>query len=205
MPRRERTAARRPARREPRLRVLIVCGAAKTEPAYFAGLRTWLGTSAMDIKVVERPRVAPDQVVGYARDHCRSDDFDVTWCVVDVDEYESKGGKVTKACELADRTGIRVAASNPCFEYWLLLHHADNGAPSSTCDPVKGRLHRFVPEYDKTALRFGDFAAGIEAAVERAKRRDPSGVDHRANPSSGVWVLAADLLAHTRDGAGSGE
>lgn len=194
MPRRERLARRRPALREPRPRLLVVCGAEKTESAYLSGLRDHRGVSSVDVRIVQRPR-SPDQVVEYARDHCDYRDFDETWCVVDVDRYEVDGQKITTASTVAVTAGIRLAVSNPCFEYWLLLHHAYSGAPFPQCDAVKARLGKYVPAYDKTALQFRDFAEGVDEAVTRAKRRDSSGTAHLTNPSSGMWVLVERMRA----------
>jgi hypothetical protein len=175
------------------LRLLVVCGAEKTETGYFRGLRDHLGAVSVDVKIKERA-IAPDQVVEFARDHCGRDDFDETWCVVDVDRFERDGGRVTAAARLAGRAGIRLAVSNPCFEYWLLLHHAESAAPEVSCGPVVDRLRQHLPAYDKGALSFADFAGGVPAAIERARRREPTGNDHFVSPSTGVWVLATRML-----------
>lgn len=193
MARREPTSSRRPASREPSLRLLLVCGADKTETAYFKGLRAYLNARSVNIKVLERPQ-APDQVVEYARDHCFREDFDETWCVVDVDHFEAQGAKVTAAYELASLAGIGLATSNPCFELWLLLHHTNCRSYCNSCSDVEAKLRRFVPSYDKAQLKFRDHAAGVAEAVNRARELDPSGMRHKKNPSSSVWVLADRLL-----------
>jgi hypothetical protein len=193
MTRHEPTARRRRAFRQPDLRILIVCGTAKTESVYFKGLRSVLATRTVDIKILERPR-SPEQVVAYARDHCDFEDFDESWCVVDVDQYEREGGKVTAALSAAEEVGIRLAASNPCFEYWLLLHLADCAASFSDCTKVISMIRKHLKSYDKTSLRFSDFEEGVRLAVARGKQRDPSGKEHSLNPSSGVWMLVSRLL-----------
>lgn len=193
MPRRERLARRRPPLREPRPRLLVVCGAEETESAYLNGIRDQQDARSVDVRIVERPGRSPDQVVEYARDHCDYRDFDETWCVVDVDQYETDGRRITAASASAAAAGIRLAVSNPCFEYWRLLHHAYSDAPFPQCDGVQARLGKYVPTYDKTALRFTDFADGIEHAITRGKRRDPSGTAYTINPSSGVWALVERL------------
>jgi hypothetical protein len=156
-------------------------------------LRAWLATDSIDIKIAERPR-SPDQVVEFARDHCGHRDFDQTWCIVDVDRYETDGRKVSSASITAREASIELAVSNPCFEYWLLLHVAECGASFPDCAGATVRLRKHLPSYDKTKPRFRDFADGIQSAVKRAKQRDPSGQDFAVNPSSGVWVLVERLL-----------
>jgi hypothetical protein len=172
---------------------MLVCGAEKTEIAYFRGLRASLGARSIDIKFVERPR-SPDQVVEFARDHCAREDFDETWCVVDVDHYELEGSKITVAGAIASRASIQLAVSNPCFEYWLLLHHVDTTAPFRSCDAINARLRKYVKDYDKTKLRYSDFAGGVKVALERASMRDPTGKNYSVNPSSGVWVLVTAMI-----------
>ena len=54
---------------------------------------------------------------------------------------------------------------------------------------------RHVPEYDKSSLRFADFANGVDEAVERGRRRSGEfGAEHRINPSTGVWALVEQTM-----------
>jgi hypothetical protein len=87
-----------------------------------------------------------------------------------------------------------VAVSNPCFEVWLLLHRGECASPCQNCDAVIHKLRKHLPAYDKTRLRFGDFAAGLEQALVRAQRLEPSGENHTRNPSTGVWRLINTIL-----------
>lgn len=57
--------------------------------------------------------------------------------------------------------------SNPCFELWLLLHHAD-------C-----------------------FANGISDAIRRAKALESTGTAYEKNPSSSIWQIIEQLLETT--------
>lgn len=66
----------------------------------------------------------------------------------------------------------------------------------SCCDDVKARLRKCLPGYDKTRLKFDQFADGVEQAVGRARVLDATGRDHRRNPSSGVWRLVAEMCRH---------
>jgi hypothetical protein len=84
---------------------------------------------------------------------------------------------------------VSLAVSNPCFEFWLLLHFEQYCAHLDNCDQVKKKLTRHVPGYDKTAIRFSQFADGFVDAVARARTVTEFGSEHRANPSTGVWKL----------------
>ncbi len=137
---------------------------------------------------------SPDQLVHHAQGEFDRTRFDEAWCVTDVDHYEREGGKVSAAVTLAAAAGIQVAVSNPCFEVWLLLHHEPCTAAYENCTAVVRRLRKILPSYDKTRLSFDDFGDGLDRAIERAQRLDPSGREHVRNPSTGVWRLVTAIL-----------
>lgn len=184
---------RRSSRHQDRGSVLIVVGADRTEADYLHGLRRHVGASTMTMRVIARPG-SPDQLVEYARDSCGRDRYDEVWCVTDVDHYEREGGKVTRAMNLAAKAGIHLAVSNPCFEIWLLLHRESCATPCENCTAVLRKLRRRLPAYDKTRLKFVDFAHGLDEALTRAERLEPTGRDHARNPSTSVWRLVKAIL-----------
>jgi RloB-like protein len=191
---REPLRRRRGTPREPRRRILVVCGADKTESAYFKGLCASRRGTSVNVVIAEKGHSAPDQVVQFARRKMASGDFDQIWCVVDVDDFERDGGKISAAVRLGTRHGIELAVSNPCFELWLLLHHVECMSHCANCRVVEGLLKRQVPAYEKTNLIFKDFAGYVPRAVERARKLEPSGTDHLADPSTGVWRLVATIM-----------
>jgi hypothetical protein len=189
MMRRKPALGRRGSIRASQHAVLIVIGARRTETAYLKGLGTRFRRGAVTMEIVEKPG-APDQLVEYTRRTFELGAFDEVWCVTDVDHYEREGGKVTAALALAG-DDIRLAISNPCFELWLLLHHEDCATHCADCREVHARLRKHLPQYDKTRLRFGDFAAGLDEAIHRAGKL---GADHTRNPSTGVGRLVEAVL-----------
>ncbi|KDN19011.1 RloB family protein [Amycolatopsis rifamycinica] len=168
-----------------------MCGADQTEPTYLEGLKQARRNPAVTVKVKVKP-ADPDAVVRYAagiRDRA-GDSYDEVWCVVDVDQFD-----VAKAVTSARRSQVSLAISNPCFEYWLLLHFESCMAPLTCYNDVARRLRRYVPEYDKSALKFADYETGVEVAVERARKpRYAPGTEHQRNPATGVWVLVEKML-----------
>lgn len=188
MARREGLSERRRPRRQPRARVLVVCGAQKTEEAYFAGLRQKAGNRAVDVKVLSRPK-DPLTVVRFALGEAERsrDDFDQVWCVFDVDDFDIRQAVVEAAA-----ANVYLAISNPCFELWLLLHHEKCNRYFNDCDEAKLRIKRYVAAYDKTRLRFDDFATGVTNAVQRARELEATS-DGVQNPGSGVWRLASGV------------
>jgi hypothetical protein len=175
--------------RSPRRTVLIVIGAKRTESDYLKGLRNAFGPATVTMRIITKPG-SPDQLIAHARE--ARGDYDDVWCVTDVDSFEREGGKITAALALAEKLDINVAVSDPCFELWLLLHHESCTAFCPDREAVERRLRKHVPDYDKTALRFRDFAAGLDDAIERARRLESAG-----NPSTGVGRLVSALLERT--------
>jgi hypothetical protein len=164
----------------------------ETERAYFEGLKKLNRNAAIRI---ERSGVAPLGLVMYASRlrARRPEAFDEVWCVVDVDDFD-----ISAALVVARREAISLAISNPCFEFWLLLHFEACCAPLGKFDHVRKKLERHVPGYDKTKLRFAQFQAGITDAVDRAKVIADFEMEHRTNPSTGVWKLV-EKFDHCRD------
>lgn len=193
MTRRENSTKRRAPHRDPATMLLVVCGAGKTEPVYLKQLNRHSANRQVSVTVTVRED-DPKNIVQWVRRN--SPDYDQVWCVTDVDEFDIDGALRAAA----GSNNIELAISNPCFEYWLLLHFEDCRTPMTRCgEEVTPRLRRYVPTYDKTALRFADFADAVDAAVARARRRCPErGAEHGTNPSTGVWELV-DMIRGTPD------
>jgi hypothetical protein len=168
----------------------VVCGGRRTEPDYFQALKRHLRNPAVHVRVRAKGR-DPEDLVRFARSLVpeASDEFDEVWCVVDSDEYD-----LEPAAALASRLNVRLAVSNPCFELWLLLHYQDCSAPLCDARAALRHLVRHVPDYQKNGLRFADFESGVLDAIRRAEKLDPTGCDHRRDPSSGVWRLVQQMM-----------
>lgn len=184
MIRRENTRQRRAPYRQELPQILVLCGGRSTEPQYFRGLKKERRNPAVRVDVRDKG-VDPAGLVRHAASLRDARDYDHVWCVVDVDQFD-----VARAFALARMEGINLAVSNPCFEYWLLLHFEQCAAPLSCYGDVARRLSKHLPNYTKSALKFSDFAAGVDAAVGRAKKRcRQRGREHEHNPSTRVWEL----------------
>lgn len=184
MPHHEGNTRRRRAIREPRQRLLVVVGTKKTEEQYLAGLRDSLSNRSVDIRIVNRAR-SPREVVDYAIGYLSraKDDFDEAWCVFDVDDFD-----IATAVREADKAGLLLAVSDPCFELWLLLHHEHCAAYQDGYRAVERRLRKHISNYDKSRLDFKDYEPGITSAMHRAEKLGSSG-----NPSTGMWRLAGRI------------
>lgn len=94
-----------------------------TEPAYVNGLKRLdhiRGSVSITVEV-KYPNTAPLPLVGKAVESAGDPEIDQVWCVFDV-ESPRPHPNLEEAVALADRGGVHLAISNPCFELWLMLH-----------------------------------------------------------------------------------
>jgi hypothetical protein len=126
------SSRRRPSDAAKRRQLLVFTEGLRTEPVY---LTHWYRNCREHVIVRIDPRhgdplylvqTAADDRSADIRDaqRDRGDAYDEYWCVFDVDEHP----RLRQALELAARSGISVALSNPCIELWFLLHFQDRTA-----------------------------------------------------------------------------
>jgi hypothetical protein len=131
---------------------------------------------------------APRSVVEYAmhRKHenlagVREDEaaiYDQIWCVFDVDKHTTPN----EALKTAQDKRLSVALSNPCFEYWFLLHFEDTNRCFLSLDKLIRHLRReFLPGYEKRSDVFPKLWPLTDKAMARAQRFE-------ANRSAGEGV-----------------
>ena len=156
----------------------------------------------MRVKVKEKGR-APLEVLEYGLSLLSfSEPYDELWCVVDVDEFIVNGDNLGRAIKRAiqassDDLTISMVVTNPCFEFWLMLHFADRRAYLANYGQVKAVLVKHKPGYRKDELDFvrDGYADRYVEAVERARRLDPTGNAYETNPSTNMWQLV-EALCH---------
>ena len=154
----------------------VCCG--QTEQAYLDGLKRL--SKPVTLKAVVKVG-SPAQLVRHAarlRQNDRSG-FDEYWCVVDVDDFD-----IEEAIVEAESEGISLAASNPCFEVWLILHFADCTAGVASPKAATEKLRKHLPGYAKGTLDFAVLAELVDKAVERAKALGTATLRARCGGSS---------------------
>jgi hypothetical protein len=150
---------RRKAFKEPRKSILIVCEGSKTEPIYFKSLKDQLRLAMIDVVIVGEGAV-PITVVNSAidlRDERKREakksltkaEYEIIYCVFDV-EAPTPHKSLTDAVGMANAHNLDVILSNPCFEYWYILHFRKTSAPFYTNDEVLSNLRREYPDYSKS-------------------------------------------------------
>ncbi|MFE7131424.1 RloB family protein [Streptomyces sp. NPDC057638] len=190
---------------------MIYCEGECTEEHYFRGIKAELRALPVAI-CIGGGHGEPLSLVRSAIKHKkragnssadRYTPYDEVWCVVDA-EAPTQHPSLKEAIALAQRSGVRVALTNPCFELWLLLHFKDVSGyrtsastqsaleKESDCGYAAQRKHL---DYDK--LRGPDGARHTQA-VERARAlRQRSADGLTTNPWTDVDILV-DLLREAR-------
>lgn len=167
--------SRRGPVRPPRIKLLIFSEGKNTEPEYLEGFAIAHGNNLVRMKIVA-PAGVPTTIVDLASEAklsvSRAKDsfakFDQIWAIFDRDEHEN----VDQAIATAKSRGIEVAFSNPCFEVWLLLHHADYDADEHHKQTQK-RYEAKDKGYDSGGSKSIDLKSlmeGYDEACRRAKR-----------------------------------
>lgn len=120
--------------------IRIFCEGAKTEPYYF---KSYIKSSAQATRkrvteVQNTQKNTPMQLVDEACALIKSPKHlsgDSVWVVYDRESIAKYSDSLhAKAYDKATRNGVKVAISNVCFEYWILLHLSDTSAPFSSYD-----------------------------------------------------------------------
>jgi RloB-like protein len=102
---------------------------------------------------------------------------DERWMLLDTDHYVNGPHikEFSRVIKDAKKKGISVALSRPCFELWLLLHHADKDV-ATTLDNAKSvekALRDQLGEYNKTSLKREHFPLeAVAKAYLQAKALD---------------------------------
>lgn len=177
----------------------------KTEPLYLKALAERLNLTGVRFRVTPAPSPDPlrllslavKEAVGMAPASC--------WLVLDVESGADpvRRRHLASALSGARDAGIRVALSNPSFEFWLLLHERDSRQPFSSPRHALQVLSRFCPGFTKASppLQRWTGSDAWRAASRRAiAGRNRHGIDAaadsviRANPSTNVDRLIAAML-----------
>lgn len=187
--------------RDPIPYILVVCEGKYTEREYIQGFRDANCSRTVRLECVPvgggDPKIAVEHAIrlqaGAERDARRMRDdnrrFDEVWCLCDVDGH----ARLPDAVQQARDNGIELLVSNPCIEFWLLLHFVDHRAALSG-KQAEALLRKHVPDYDKH-IRIDAFLPAYSEAAERAARLEAwhtsNGSD--GNPSTGLFRLTEKI------------
>jgi len=182
--------------------ILIVTEGSQTEPKYFAHYRN--RQTNIDIRVIGRRTrgggneypTPSRQEGGYQnKNQISVSDGDAVWVVADADvnynnpdPIAAKDSLLSKARKLADAKGIHIAISNPCFEFWYLLHFQYTTKFFKDYPAVKTALTAYLPDYEKAGDVYAQLSEHTTDALQNAKRVEQYHIQNGSNKPFGIAV-----------------
>ncbi len=150
-------SSRKPQSREPYDKVLIVCEG-KTEQLYFQGLINDLELSTANIKILDPKQNTPDSLLQeakrlYKHSIKERNKFDKVYCIFDKDGHSKYQETKDNIQQIGNPKKTYFAIySEPCFEYWLLLHYKNTTKPFLKFNDLKKDkdFKKYFPKYSKT-------------------------------------------------------
>ena len=166
--------------RERNKRFLIVCEGTKTEPTYFQELLEDLGIPSTTVRIARNNGTSPDRIVSHALglyddDAKCGDAYDKVFCVFDRDAHTTFDTAVKYIEGLAKEGKPFIAiTSNPCFEFWLILHFSYTTAPFQATG--KKSVGDKVVEKLKKQAGFEDYGKGQRGIYQSLKEKLPTAI-----------------------------
>lgn len=174
------------------------------------GTRTSVRQAVKLAKACDQQRAASPNKTG----------FEQIWLVLDREPHEDMPNLRMDLEKLLEGNRPKgrwhVAGTNPCIEYWFLLHFQDCKSPFETSLKCLAALRKVCPTYAKPAIPKQVLEpTAIQTATKRAlgKQQSPEGLSGRpsslelsfleANPSTGMHLLIGEFLELDQD-QGSG-
>ena len=138
--------------------------------------------SQANIKIDPDSDSSPTSVVKYAKELIKQserDPYDHVFCVIDRDRHADFDTVMAQISGYRNKcTKLHAIVSNPCFEYWILLHFTYTTklfgiSGDSPCeDLIKSDLKTYSEGYEKgdTTIMTLIIESGLDMAIANAKR-----------------------------------
>lgn len=185
--------------------IYIVCEGKETEMLYFRHFRS--RNCLVDIVPVPSKHKAAEHLTKHAkslipRNAYFPQDGDRIWCVFDCDD--NTDSQLRAAISSAEKQDLKIAYSNPAFEYWFLIHFENRNGhlkdAAAVIDILKNK--RYLPNYEKNADVYDALAEKQRIAVAHAKdriaqltRNRIEAICRNSNPATTVYELVEFLNA----------
>ena len=142
-----------------------------------------------------------------AKDEYNFKDTDELWMIIDTDRWKNIPDIIS---ECKKQSNMFVAVSNPCFEFWLLLHIKDiadydenelalilnNAKVSNKKNYVDSKITEIFGSYNKSNPKPELFLPTIDFAKEQAKKLDTREDEFPQNLGSHVYKVVEKLKKH---------
>ena len=190
--------ARKSPFRKEKERFLIVCEGKETEINYFNSLINLFQINR--IVSATHFKQNPSKIAEFSTIKL-NDGYDKIYCVFDKDKH----GDFGKALNIIKQNeDLQAIISNPCFEYWILLHFEKTTKPfgsgsKSPCDElVSKNLKNYIQDYSKNYDKFENIIQNhLQTALLNAKEIDIEKKKSKNEnlPFTDIWILINKLEA----------
>ncbi|MFY4690256.1 RloB family protein [Campylobacter jejuni] len=165
---------RKPKRQENEI-ILIVCEGEKTEINYLKQLKNFFRLNNITIDIISSKDSNPLQVVKFAKEKNDLFDYNEVYCVFDKDTH-ANFTKAQEECEKYTKKYIKkdknfkfeAIISNPCFEFWILLHFTYTTKSFSTNSPCNELINACLKAYIKNYTKNYNFTNTIQQNLDTA-------------------------------------
>ncbi|PZT48396.1 RloB [Helicobacter valdiviensis] len=150
--------------------ILIVCEGEKTEKKYLNQLKDFFRLSNVSINIVSSKNSDPSQIVEFAEEKNKDCSYDKVYCVFDKDTHSN----FNEAREKCEQCNFEVIISNPCFEFWILLHFTYTtkifGTNSPCNELINVCLKKYMKNYTKNYNFTDTIRKNLDTAIENAQK-----------------------------------
>ncbi|MBX2078834.1 RloB domain-containing protein [Campylobacter peloridis] len=161
--------SRNPKRQENEV-ILIVCEGEKTEKNYLNQLKDFFSLSNVSINILSSKKSSPLQVVKFAKEKSKENSYDKIYCVFDKDTHLN----FDKAKQKCKKYKFEAIISNPCFEFWILLHFTYTtksfGANSPCIELISVCLKEYIQDYTKNYNFINIIQQNLDTAIANAQK-----------------------------------
>ena len=132
-----------------------------------------------------------------------AEDGDLAFCFIDLDLSREKEMQLKKAAPTAEKHGIKLIVSNPCFELWFICHFTDSPKHYGSSQELVNDMDRFITSYDKSMegiyqILKNRVAAAIGNARTLEKRALERGYEIHSSdcaPTTDVFKILEEIRA----------
>eukprot|EP01136_Pigoraptor_vietnamica_P019084 Opistho-1_new@66211 len=142
-----------------------------------------------------------------AKDEYNFKDTDELWMIIDTDRWKNIPEIIS---ECKKQSNMFVAVSNPCFEFWLLLHIKNitdydenelalilkNAKVSNKKNYVDFKITEILGTYNKSNPKPELFFPTVDFAIEQAKQLDKNNDEYPEKLGSHVYKVVEKLKKH---------
>lgn len=217
---------RKPQTKDYRKFFVIAAEGQDTERIYFEALQVWLKNQPQHNAIVkieflkreenDKNNSAAGNVIkqldAYKKFYA-VDEQDELWLVLDRDRQNFKIKNLAEIVQLCKQKNYELAITNPCFEFWLLLHLADFrdydeqdllGNEPKTKNSKKfleAELTKLLGSYGKSSYQAMKLIEKIDFAISQAQELDLQDNEtwHENRIGTRLHILAGNITRRNHD------